>query len=108
MSVFNPRSKPFNPPKALNAANDFGFRVLFNWPGENANGLLATSKSFSFVLSGHNASSVVSSSPSNRDRIVLTSELALDLAVSAVELKEFALDLKVSPPNECVVGDEGT
>lgn len=50
----------------------------------------------------------MSSSPSKRDRIVLTSELALDLAVSAVELKEFALDLKVSPPNECVVGDEGT
>lgn len=54
--------------------------------------------------------------------MVLTSELALDLAVSAVELKESALDLEVSavelndsdldrsvlPPNERTVGDGGT
>lgn len=67
-----------------------------------------TSKSFSLVLSGRNASSAGISSPSNLDRSVLTSELALDLAVSAVELKESDLERKVSPLIEVAVGEEGT
>lgn len=96
------------PPNALYAANDFGLRVLLSWPGEKAKGLSDTSKSFSFCLSGRKASSVVSSSPSNLDWIVLASELALDLAVSAVELKESDLDLKVSPPRDGAVGEDGT
>lgn len=77
---------------------------------------------FSSKLLGLRTSSVVNSSPSNLGRKVLTSELALDLAVSAVELKESDLDLEVSavelkdsdldrsvlPPIECDVGDGGT
>lgn len=37
-----------------------------------------------------------------------TSELARDLAVSATDVHEFALERNVSPPNDVAVGDEGT
>jgi len=70
--------------------------------------LFSVSKSFSFDLSGAKASSVDKSSPSNLDRTDLISELALDRLVSAVELNEFVRDLKVSPPSDAVLGDEGT
>jgi hypothetical protein len=40
--------------------------------------------------------------------MVLTSDVALDLAVSAVELNEFALERRVSLSIEADVGDEGT
>lgn len=40
--------------------------------------------------------------------MVLTSDTALDRAVSAVELNELALDRRVSPPTDVEVGDEGT
>lgn len=96
------------PPKALNAASDLGLSVLLSWPGENAKGLLAASKSFLFDLSARSASSGDTSSPSNLERNVLTSELVLDRAVSAVELKELALERNVSPPNEFAVGEDGT
>jgi hypothetical protein len=40
--------------------------------------------------------------------MVLASDVALDLAVSAVELNELARERSVSPPMEADVGDEGT
>lgn len=40
--------------------------------------------------------------------MVLASDVALDLAVSAVELNELARERSVSPPMEADVGEEGT
>lgn len=59
-------------------------------------------------MSGAKASSVDKSSSSNLDRTDFISELALDRVVSAVELKEFVRDLKVSSSSDAVFGDEGT
>lgn len=75
---------------------------------------MSTSRSFSADLSGRKASFIVRSSPSNIDRKVVRSECPRDRVVSALELKEFALNMevsavelkdsalgrKVSPPND--------
>ena len=50
---------------------------------------------------------MVSSSPSNLDRSVPTSDKVLDRVVSACDLKDADLDLSVSPPIEEAVGDGG-
>jgi hypothetical protein len=88
----------------LNAAKDFGFSNLFNWPGEKAKGLFDTSKSFSFPLSGCRASP--GGSWNKELSTTVCAEFDLDLNVGWTDGNDPDLDRKVSPPNEEAVGDD--
>jgi len=98
----------------LKADRDFGFKSLFNIPGENAKGFSLTSKSFSLPLSGCKASSGDSYSRLDFEWTVTVEvaempEFDRRRVVGSLDWSDPDLELRVDPSKGCfrsgVVGD---